>query len=308
VLLGAILEDFSQVARPHARISRRSHTPSPAVACRAVEAAAFRDRDRDRVVPATADPDPAAESATPILIHGTAPAALAAWKSAIEPGQAHGGGPPGADRSRTGIYGIDIEPGLGRRGAEAAHSSLGMLADLPRTVPVTVGLSLGQGWRDTMALIRARGRGVRFQVYAADSPGRRTLAEAIRAAVAEGCAFSLSCAHWQPMTEPPLDAETGVGRDRDAADGRGSLPGILNILLATVRAVQGADSIAVVEELDRTDTVDVVDAVRELSPHTARRVRRLLRGFAVYRTAPALDALTDLGLLPKVLVPVSVTP
>jgi hypothetical protein len=302
VLLGAILEDFSQVARPHVTISSRSHVPSPAVSCRAVEADAFRDRDR--ALPASATPDPVGGPPTPLLIHGAAPAALAAWKSAAAADKARGA-PPEADRSRHGIYGIDIARGPGRRGAEAAHSSLGMLTDLPRTVPVTVGLSLGQGWRDTMALIRARGRGVRFQIYSGDAPQRRTLADAIRAAVAEGCAFSWSCAHWQPVTEPPLDtAPAEGGRGADA----GPLPGILNILLATARAIQGADSTAVATELARTDTVDVVDAVRALSPHTARRIRRLLRGFAVYRTAPAVDALTDLGLLPKVAVPVSVTP
>jgi hypothetical protein len=166
-------------------------------------------------------------------------------------------------------------------------------------VPVSVGLTLGDGWRDTMALIRARGRGVRFHVNS-DSPGQRRMADAIRAAVAEGCAFSWSCGHWQPVTEPP--------QDTDPVAEAGSLPGILNILLATAQAVRGADSGAVAAELGRTDTVDVVDAVQELSPLIARRVRRLLRGFAVYRIAPAVDALTDLGLLPKIVTPMALTP
>jgi len=178
-----------------------------------------------------------------------------------------------------------------------------MLTDLPRTVPVTVSLCLGEGWRDTMALIRARGRDVRFHVYSADSPGRRVLADAIRAAVAEGCAFSWACAAWQPVTEPVQGPEA-LGVD-PAGPASARLPGILNILLATAQALQGADSTAVAEELDRTDPVDVVDAVRELGSAEARRIRRLLHGFAVYRTAPIVDALTDLGLLAKAVGPAS---
>jgi hypothetical protein len=297
LLLGALLEDFSQVSRPNSRISSRPRASSPAVACRAVEAETYRDLDR--AAPVSAEPDTVSDPATPVLIHGAAPASLAAWKSAMAADKASNG-QVDADRSpRAHIYGIDIVRGLGRRGAEAAHSSLGMLAELPRTVPVTVGLTLGEGWRDTMAMIRARGRGVRFHVYA-DSPGQRTMADAIRAATGEGCAFSWSCAHWRPVTEP--------AQDTDPIAETGALPGILNILLATAQAVRGADSGAVAAELGRTDTVDVVDAIQELSPLIARRVRRLLRGFAVYRTAPAVDALTDLGLLPKVVTPMALTP
>ena len=297
VLLGALLEDFSQVTRPNSRISgRRPHVPSPAVACRAVEADTYRDLDR---APVSAKPDTVPDPTTPVLIHGAAPAALAAWKSAMAADKASND-QLDADRARRArIYGIDIVRGLGRRGAEAAHSSLGMLAELPRAVPVTVGLTLSPGWRDTMALIRARGRGVRFHVHA-DSPSQRTMADAIRAAVAEGCAFSWSCAHWQPVTAPP--------QATDLAAEAGSLPGILNILLATAEAVRGADSTGVATELGRTDTVDVVDATAELSPLIAKRVRRLLRGFAVYRTAPTVDALTDLGLLTKVATPMALTP
>lgn len=278
-----------------------------AVACQAVDAEALRDRARSAPAPA---PSEAVGPAVPLLIHGAAPAALAAWKSAAlgDPArtdQPAGGQVAAVPAHRPRIYGIDIARGLGRRGAEAAHSSLGMLTDLPRAVPVTVSLCLGEGWRDTMALIRARGRGVRFHVYSADSPGRRVLADAVRAAVAEGCAFSWACAAWQPVTEP-AEGSTGsdaLGGEAGAASTR--LPGILNILLATARALQGADSTAVAEELDRTDPVDVVDAVRELGLAEARRIRRLLHGFAVYRTAPTVDALTDLGLLPKVVGPAS---
>jgi hypothetical protein len=292
VLLGAILEDFSQVGRPYARISaRRLGAASSAVACRAVDAEAFSDHTGN-TQPTT---EPASAPATPVLIHGAAPAALAAWKSAA-PGER-------AEDSRANVYGIDIARGLGRRGTEAAHSSLGMLAELPRSVPVTVSLSLGPGWRDTMALIRARGRGVRFHVYPGDSPHRRALADAIRAAVAEGCAFSWCCAAWQPVTEPAESTDTATDADGPGASSRNAgedaLPGILNILLATALAVQGAGSSDVAAELARTDKVDVVDAVREMSPATARRVRLLLRGFAVYRTVPVIDALTDLALLPK---------
>lgn len=274
-----------------------------AVACQAVDAEALRDRGRSAPAPALSEP---AGPAVPLLIHGAAPAALAAWKSAAlgDPSrtdQSPGAPAVGAPAYRPRIYGIDIARGLGRRGAEAAHSSLGMLTDLPRTVPVTVSLCLGEGWRDTMALIRARGRGVRFHVYSADSPGRRVLADAIRAAVAEGCAFSWACATWQPVTEP-AQGHGAIGGD-GSGDASDRLPGILNILLATARALQGADSTAVAEELDRADPVDVVDAVRELGTFEARRIRRLLHGFAVYRTPPIVDALTDLGLVPKVVRP-----
>jgi hypothetical protein len=297
VLLGALLEDFSQVTRPNSRISGRPQAPSPAVACRAVDADTYRDLDR--AAPVSAKPDTVSDPATPVLIHGAAPASLAAWKSAMAADKASSDQSDTDRARRAHIYGIDIVRGLGRRGAEAAHSSLGMLAELPRAVPVTVGLTLGPGWRDTMALIRARGRGVRFHVYS-DSPGQRTMADAIRAAVAEGCSFSWSCAHWQPVTRP--------SQDTDSVAETGSLPGILNILLATAEAVRGSDSGAVTAELARTDTVDVVDAVQELSPLIAKRVRRLLRGFAVYRTSPAIDALTDLGLLPKIVKPMALTP
>lgn len=299
VLLDAILEDFSQVTRPHAKISRLRPPVPAAVACQAVDAEALRDRARSAPAPAPS---------LPLLIHGAAPAALAAWKSAALGDQPRAEPASGGPAPRPRIYGIDIARGLGRRGAEAAHSSLGMLTDLPRSVPVTVSLCLGEGWRDTMALIRARGRGVRFHVYSADSPGRRVLADAIRAAVAEGCAFSWACAGWLPVTEPAQGTDTAdpVPPDPDSAAAAGlgaHLPGILNILLATARALQGADGAAVAAELARTDQVDVVDAIRELGTPEVRRIRRLLRGFAVYRTTPIVDALAGLGLVPKAVPP-----
>jgi hypothetical protein len=269
LLLNALLDDFSMIRRPGAGggagraagVPRAGEPVSPAVGRRVVEAEGW--------------PDAAAASAggisdLPVMIHGEAARALAGYRTAAAARPA---------------VGIDIAHERDRHCGESVHRSLAHLTQLPRTVPVTVGLALEPGWRDALSMIIARGRSVRFAVCGVDAPDAPVLVEAIRAAVAERCSFSWSCGLWQAVTDP-WDAE---------------LPGILNVLLATAAALRGGGGAEIGAQLARTDRVEIVDDICELDDDAVRRIRALLDGFAVPRVAPVVDSLRDLDLLPKVM-------
>ncbi len=269
LLLNALLDDFSMIRRPgsgggagRAGGAPRSAEPvSPAIGRRVVHAEAWPDA---AAAPADGVPD------LPVMIHGTAARALAGYRSAAA--------------SRPAV-GIDIPHERDRHCGESVHRSLARLTQLPRTVPVTVGLALEPGWRDALSMIIARGRSVRFAVCGVDAPDAPILVEAIRAAVAERCSFSWSCGLWRAVTDP-WDAQ---------------LPGILNVLLATATALRGGGGAQIGAQLARTDRVEIVDDICELDDETARQIRSLLDGFAVPRVAPVVDSLRDLDLLPKVM-------
>lgn len=267
LLLNALLDDFSKIRRPGAGAGtgRAAATPrigepvSPAVGRRVIEAEGWADVSSGR---------PGGVVDLPVLIHGPAARALSGYRAAAAAWPA---------------VGIDIAQERDRHCGESVHRSLAHLAQLPRTVPVTVGLALEPGWRDALNMIIARGRSVRFAVCGVDVPNARVLVEAIRAAVAERCSFAWSCGHWQAVTDP-WDAQ---------------LPGILNMLLATAVALRGGGGAEIAAQLARTDRVEIVDDVCDLDEETARQVRALLDGFAVPRVAPVVDSLCDLDLLPK---------
>ncbi len=280
LLLNALLDDYSLIRRQcadgenahgsgavgagfsHAAAGSVVVALSPAIGRRAVAA----DRWDGTLVGAPGEPD------LPVLIHGPAAQALAVYRSAgVDAG---GPWPP---------VGIDIAEDRERHCVESVHKSLAVLTDVPRTVPVTVGLQLEPGWRDALSLITARGRCVRFAVCGIGAPDAPALVDVLRTAVAEGCAFSWAAGAWQPVTDP----------------WSGPLPGILNVLLAVAEAVRGASATTVAAQLSRTDQVDVVDAVCDLDDAIAGRIRALLGGFAVPRVRPVVDAFSALDLLPK---------
>lgn len=266
-LLNALLDDFSMIRRPGAGggakrgggAPRAAEPASPAVGRRVVQAEDWSD--------AFTDPS-GAVLGLPVLIHGPAARALAGYRTAAAVWPA---------------VGIDIAQERDRHCGESVHRSLAHLTQLPRSVPVTVGLPLGSGWRDGLSMIIARGRSVRFAVCGVDAPDAAVLVDAIRAAVAERCAFSWSCGRWGAVTDS-WGAE---------------LPGILNVLLATAAALRGDGGAEIGAQLARTDRVEIVDDVSELDDATARQIRALLDGFAVPRVAPVVDSLQDLDLLPK---------
>ena len=265
-LLNALLDDFSLVRRPGGRgggaratsAAARDEVPS-AVGRRVVDAQRWDGGAAAAL---------GGQQALPVLIHGSASKALAGYRSVS------------AVRS---AVGIDIAHERDRHCVESVHRSLAHLTELPRTVPVTIGLALESGWRDALSLILARGRSVRFAVCGVDAPDATALVDAIRAAVGERCSFSWASGGWRAVTDPQAT----------------ELPGILNVLLATAAALHGEGNAEIGASLARTDQVDVVDAVCDLDDETARRVRALLDGFAVPRVAPVVDSLSDLDLLPK---------
>jgi hypothetical protein len=270
LLLIGLLEDFSAISPP-----RRAIRPpwdgaeaaarvgdSPAVGSRAIDARGAQAWMRARPLNPS-DPD------IRVIIHGAAPTALAAWKTV---------------RDLDPAAGIDVPRGFDQRQAAAGHWNLGILADVPRTTPVTVGLGLQPGWRDALRLIAARGRAVRFHVGTVEGPGSRPMADAIHAAVAEGCPFAWSCAPWPALS----------------GGGDGALPGILNVLSATALALRGADTGTIAKELRNTQAPDILGAVEGLDSVAAREVRNLLSGFAVPRPESAVAALIGLGALPDV--------
>lgn len=265
-LLNALLDDFSLVRRPGGKgggframsAAVRAQVPS-AVGRKAVDAPRWESAPMAPI---------AGHQDLPVLIHGSALKALAGYRAAC------GTWPS---------VGIDIAHERDRHCVESVHRSLAQVAELPRTVSVTVGLALEPGWRDALSLIVARGRSVRFDVCGVDTPDAPVLVDAIRKAVGERCSFSWARGDWRAITDPWTT----------------ELPGILNVLLATAAAVHGEGATAIGAQLARTDQVDVVDAVCDLDDETARQVRALLDGFAVPRVAPVADSFSDLDLLPK---------
>ena len=266
-LLHALIDDFSSIPRSGAGGAAKRVIPpgaagwvvSPAVGRRVIEAGCCANGVDGSLFGGTE---------ASVLIHGSAARALTAWRSAA---------------ALWPSVGIDVDQDRDRHCVESAHRGLALLTELPRNVPVTFGLAIAPGWRDALDLILARGRSVRFSVCGVDAPDAPAMVDAVRAAVAERCAFSWSPGPWQVVTDP----------------WEGPLPGILNVLLATAAALGGADAGEVGAELARTDRVDVVDSVCELDEATARRIRALLGGFAVREVGPVVDALCDLELLPK---------
>jgi hypothetical protein len=265
-LLNALLDDFSLVRRPGGK-GGGPRAVSTAVRADVPSAVGRQAVDAPRWNSAPIAPF-AGQQELPVLIHGPATKALAGYRAASAMWPA---------------IGIDVAHERDRHCVESVHRSLAHLAELPRTVPVTVGLALGPGWRDALSLILARGRSVRFDVCGVDTPDAPALVDAIRTAVNERCSFSWARGDWQAVTGPWAT----------------ELPGILNVLLATAAAVHGEGGAEIGVQLARTDQVDVVDAVCDLDDETARRVRALLDGFAVPRVAPVVDSLSDLDLLPK---------
>lgn len=270
-LLNALLDDFSLVRRPGGTSGGARGATSAAAATIAQVDASYavgrRALDAQRWNAGLAAP-PGGWPDLPVLIHGPAAKVLAGYRAATAVWPAAG---------------IDVAHEPDRHCAESVHRSLAPLSELPRTVPVTVGLALDPGWRDALGLIMARGRAVRFAVRGVAAPDAPALVDAIRTAAGEGCSFSWGCGTWQAVTDPRA----------------ANLPGILNVLLATAAALRGESGAEVGALLRRTDHVDVVDAVCDLDDETARRIRRLLDGFAVPRVAPVIDSLSDLDLLPK---------
>ena len=268
-LLNALLDDFSLVRRPGGKggglraISAAVRVQVPAVVGRqAIDAPRWESAPIVSIAPI------AGRQQLPVLIHGPAAKALAGYRavSATWPS-----------------VGIDIAHERDRHCVESVHRSLAQVAELPRTVSVTVGLALEPGWRDALSLIVARGRSVRFDVCGVDAPDAPVLVDVIRTAVGERCSFSWARGDWRAVTDPWTT----------------ELPGILNVLLATAAAVHGEGGAVIGAQLARTDQVDVVDALCDLDDETARRVRALLDGFAVPRVAPVVDSFSDLDLLPK---------
>jgi hypothetical protein len=267
LLINALLDDFSMIRRPGAGSGagraggapRAGEPVSPAVGRRVVAAEDWAD-----VLAST----PGDVQDLPVMIHGPAVRALAGYRTAAAAWPA---------------VGIDIAHERDRHCGESVHRSLAHLTELPRTVPVTVGLALEPGWRDALSMIIARGRSVRFAICGVDAPDAPVLIEAIRAAVAERCSFSWSCGQWQAVT------------DRWNAE----LPGILNVLLATAAALRGGGGAEIGAQLARTDRVEIVDDICALDDGAVRSIRALLDGFAVPRVAPVVDSLRDLDLLPK---------
>lgn len=267
ILLNALLDDFSMVRRPGTGVatgrvggmSRPAEPVSPAIGRLVIEPGNWEDM--------TQWPSPRGAD-LPVLIHGPAARVLSGYPAAAAAFPA---------------VGIDIAHERDRHCVESVHRTLAHSSELPRTVPVTVGLSLESGWRDALGMIVARGRSVRFAVCGVDAPDAPVLVEAIRAVVAEGCGFSWSCGPWRAVTEP-WDAQ---------------LPGILNTLLAVAAALRGGGGAEIGAQLARTDPVEIVDDVAGLELRTAERIRALLGGFAVPRPAPVVDSLCDLDLLPK---------
>ncbi|MBS2964554.1 hypothetical protein KGA66_15975 [Actinocrinis puniceicyclus] len=271
VLLQALLDDFSTIRRPGPQIATRrrgaaltvAEPASETVGRRVLQAESWDDAGR---------PEITQPENVPVLIHGPAARALGGYRSAAAAQAVAGAG-----------IGIDIAQERDRHCVESAHRTLAHLADVPRSVSVTVGLGLEPGWRQALSMINARGRSVRFAVCGVDAPDTPVLVEAIRAATAERCPFSWSCGDWKAVTDPWDD----------------QLPGILNVLLATAAAVRGTGGAQIGAQLARTDRVELIDDVRDLDEQIAGQVRSLVHGFAVPRVAPVVDALCGLGLLPK---------
>lgn len=174
--------------------------------------------------------------------------------------------------------------------SESAHATLHALQrTLPQEVAAFVEIPRVPGWRNALALVAARGRGVKLRTggLVADAfPTEREVADFVKACVVEGAAFKCTAGLHHAVRH--TDETTGFEHH-----------GFLNILLATCEAVRGASVPELIEVLAERDPAELADRVRALDARAAETCRRYFVAYGSCSFTEPVDDLTGLGLLEK---------
>lgn len=162
-------------------------------------------------------------------------------------------------------------------------SSVDVFVELPRDERRTPLLTALPGTR-YLAKFRTGG------VTAAMHPGPGELADAVASVVRSGVPFKATAGLHHAVRH--TDPATGFEQH-----------GFLNLLLATVGALRGADVAELAAVLADTDTASVADRVRALDEPALTEARAVFRSFGTCSITDPLHDLLALGLLPPSVAP-----
>ncbi|MFI5497197.1 hypothetical protein [Actinoplanes sp. NPDC051859] len=202
--------------------------------------------------------------------------------------------PSGADQVDAAIAEVGAEPRV-RLVALEVPASAATLSTLiaaldryaPPGVPTYVELPLGDVTPAQVAALVGAGLRLKVRtggVVASAFPSEPALAAAVQAAVRGDAAFKLTAGLHDPI------------RHRDPATGF-EHHGFLNVLVATSRAIDGADTEAVAAALADQDGARIAAAIAGMDAVTAARVRRHFVSFGTCSVVEPIDGLRHHGLL-----------
>jgi hypothetical protein len=187
------------------------------------------------------------------------------------------------------LIGVEIptrpDDDQGPRAAKAARA----LGHLPAGVPGFVEVHPGSGWRDALGLLAARGRGARLRAGGGPAeirPSATQLAKLIHGCLREAVPFTCSPGGLRAVPE----------------GGTGERPmhhGLLNIVLATTRALDGAAVEDLAAVLAVRDPADLLAELGETPVELVGRARELLRTLGCDDVEATLVDLSGFGLVPK---------
>ncbi|WP_154676832.1 hypothetical protein [Parafrankia discariae] len=191
---------------------------------------------------------------------------------------------------------VEGDPRVGLVGVEGPWGELAALRAVPPSVPCFVETPRG----DLAALERvsAAGHGAKIRCGGARAdqfPSSAEVARFVVACVRGGMPFKATAGLHHAL--PYRDRRTGFAHH-----------GFLNLVLATCRAVDGADLPAVTAILDRTGEAELVAEARAVPPELARAARRALVAYGSCRTDTPVEDLRRLGLVPPAAPPATAGP
>ncbi|ABW13181.1 conserved hypothetical protein [Parafrankia sp. EAN1pec] len=185
----------------------------------------------------------------------------------------------------TALARLEGDPRVELVGVEGPLGDLAALTAVPPSVPCFV--ETPRGDLDALARVSAAGHGAKIRCGGARAEQFPPSAEVAR--------FVVACARGGV----PFKATAGLHHALPHQDRRTGFThhGFLNLVLATCRAVDGADLPAVSEILDRTDEAALVAEARAVPPELVRAARRALVAYGSCRTDAPVDDLRRLGLV-----------
>jgi hypothetical protein len=180
---------------------------------------------------------------------------------------------------------LRLPPGEPRAAVEEVLVTVGA-----RGAALCVELSpIAAGWEDALAAVAERGLAAKVRCGGIEAhlfPTAAQLAAFLTAAARAGVPFKATAGLHHAV------------RYRDPATGFDH-HGFLNILVATARAVDGADPAAVEAALLIDDGAQLAAEARDLAPATADRTRDRFLAYGSCSTSEPVEDLADLGLIGK---------
>ncbi|WP_038171557.1 hypothetical protein [Tomitella biformata] len=188
----------------------------------------------------------------------------------------------------TSLAAVELAPGP----EESAQQVLQTLDAAALKAPVFVEIPRDDRRADFLTRLAGTAYSAKFRtggVTADKYPDGAELASAVRSVVAAGIPFKATAGLHHAVRN--TDPDTGFEQH-----------GFLNILLATHRALQGADENALAETLAGRDGAAIAAALAALDGAQQAAVRHSFQSFGTCSITDPLGELTGLGLIPQALI------